>query len=139
MLLGQSSPEQCLILQFSVLVLGAPLWLGFLLSRGPGNIMDLATGPRRNPCGTSRELDFFPGFGLPNSIVPTASIEEALDDAKLVVVALPSHVMRQNLERMASAFMRDATSSVPRRDRNDTLMLMSDVIVDVLGRACGHM
>jgi glycerol-3-phosphate dehydrogenase (NAD(P)+) len=79
-------------------------------------------------------LEFFPGFHLPEAIVPTADVEEALDQAKLVILALPSHVMRQNLERMASAFLRDAIIvNATKGIENDTLMLMSDVIVDVFG------
>lgn len=78
--------------------------------------------------------EFFPGFALPEAIVPTSNVEQALTGAELVVVALPSHVMRQNLERMRSAFepraiLVNATKGI----ENDSLMLMSEVMMDVLG------
>jgi glycerol-3-phosphate dehydrogenase (NAD(P)+) len=80
--------------------------------------------------------EFFPGFALPDAIVPTANVEEALVGASLVVVALPSHVMRENLLRMRAAFEPDAIIvNATKGIENDTLMLMSDVIVDVLGAA----
>jgi glycerol-3-phosphate dehydrogenase (NAD(P)+) len=79
-------------------------------------------------------IEFFPGFSLPEAVVPTASAEEALRGASIVVVALPSHVMRQNLERMRSYFEPDAIiASATKGIENDTLMLMSELIVDVLG------
>lgn len=78
--------------------------------------------------------EFFPGFPLPDVIVPTPDIEEALKGASLVVVALPSHVMRQNLQRMRDAFEPDAILvSATKGIENDSLMLMSEVISDVLG------
>jgi glycerol-3-phosphate dehydrogenase (NAD(P)+) len=80
--------------------------------------------------------EFFPDFELPAPILPTSSIEEALVGASLVVVALPSHVMRQNLERMRTAFEPDAIIvSATKGIENDTLMLMSEVMADVLGQA----
>ncbi len=79
-------------------------------------------------------VEFFPGFPLPDAIVPTASAEEALCGASLVVVALPSHVMRQNLERMRPYFAPDAILvSATKGIENDTLMLMSELMIDVLG------
>lgn len=79
-------------------------------------------------------VEFFPGFALPEAIVPTSSAEEALRGANFVVVALPSHVMRDNLERMRSYFEPGAVIvNATKGIENDTLMLMSEVIVDVLG------
>lgn len=78
--------------------------------------------------------DFFPGFELSERIVPTSSFEEALSGASLIVVALPSHVMRDNLLRMRPYFKPDAVLvSATKGIENDTLMLMSEVIIDVLG------
>jgi len=79
-------------------------------------------------------LEFFAGFPLPDAVVPTASAEEALRGASLVVVALPSHVLRQNLLQMRPYFAPDAVVvSATKGIENDTLMLMSQIIVDVLG------
>lgn len=79
-------------------------------------------------------VEFFPGFELSDRIVPTASYEEALTSASLVVVALPSHVLRENLVRMRPFFEPGAVlASATKGIENDTLMLMSEVIIDVLG------
>ena len=81
-------------------------------------------------------VEFFPGFELSDRIIPTASYEEALASASLVVVALPSHVTRENLARMRPFFEPGAVLvSATKGIENDTLMLMSEVIVDVLGPA----
>jgi glycerol-3-phosphate dehydrogenase (NAD(P)+) len=78
--------------------------------------------------------DFFPGFSLPEAVFATSSFEEALVGAELVIVALPSHVMRENLEVARPFFgprciLVNATKGI----ENGTLRLMSEVIVDVLG------
>src|SRR5512133_927956 len=80
--------------------------------------------------------EFFPGFPLGERIVPTSSVEEALSGASFVIVALPSHVLRSNLEQMRRFFDPEAILvSATKGIENDTLMLMSDVIIDVLGEA----
>src|SRR6185312_9631281 len=77
---------------------------------------------------------YLPGAQLPASLRATHDLEEALHRAELVVVVIPSHGLR--------AVMRDARRYVPEAAllcsaskgiENDTLMLMSDVLLDELG------
>ncbi len=77
---------------------------------------------------------YLPGGELPESLSATGDLEEALDGAEVVVVVVPSHAMR--------SVMGDARRYVPKSAllcsaskgiENDSLMMMSEVLVDVLG------
>ncbi len=79
---------------------------------------------------------YLPTAELPASLRATHDLEEALHGAELVVVVIPSHGLR--------AVMKDARRFVPERAllcsaskgiENDSLMLMSDVLLDELGHA----
>lgn len=79
---------------------------------------------------------YLPATELPNTLRATHDLEEALHDADLVVVVIPSHGLR--------AVMRDARRHVSERAlvcsaskgiECDSLMLMSDVLLEELGHA----
>lgn len=79
--------------------------------------------------------EFFPEFSLPEAVIPTASFEEALTGADLVVVALPSHVMRKNLAAAKGFFAPDAiVVSATKGIENGSLRLMSELIAEELGQ-----
>jgi glycerol-3-phosphate dehydrogenase (NAD(P)+) len=78
---------------------------------------------------------YLPNAELPPTLRATADLEEALRSAELVVVVVPSHGLR--------GVMREARRLIPERAllcsatkgiENDTLMLMSDVLLDELGQ-----
>ncbi|MFT3774867.1 MAG: NAD(P)H-dependent glycerol-3-phosphate dehydrogenase [Minicystis sp.] len=82
---------------------------------------------------------YLPSAELPPSLRATPDLEEALHGAELVVVVVPSHGLR--------AVMRDARRYVPsgallcsasKGIENDSLMLMSDVLLEELGHAVQH-
>jgi glycerol-3-phosphate dehydrogenase (NAD(P)+) len=79
---------------------------------------------------------YLPSAVLPATLRATHDLEEALHAAELVVVVIPSHGLR--------AVMRDARRHVPegallcsasKGIENDSLMLMSDVLLEELGHA----
>jgi glycerol-3-phosphate dehydrogenase (NAD(P)+) len=79
---------------------------------------------------------YLPSVELPARLRATHDLEEALHGAELVVVVIPSHGLR--------AVMRDARRYVPERAllcsaskgiENDSLMLMSEVLLEELGHA----
>jgi glycerol-3-phosphate dehydrogenase (NAD(P)+) len=79
---------------------------------------------------------YLPSAELPATLRATHDLEEALHRAELVVVVVPSHGLR--------AVVRDACRYVPagalfcsasKGIENDSLMLMSDVLLDELGHA----
>jgi glycerol-3-phosphate dehydrogenase (NAD(P)+) len=80
--------------------------------------------------------EFLPGYLLSEQITPTADIAEAVMDAGIVVVAVPSEAVRPTLATAASQLSPDATLVVVAKGiEPTTLMLLSEVTVDVLGSA----
>jgi glycerol-3-phosphate dehydrogenase (NAD(P)+) len=77
---------------------------------------------------------YLSSFDLPENIHATISLEEALAGADFVLLVVPSHAMREMIERMraiisAETVLVSATKGV----ENGTLMRMDEVIMDVLG------
>jgi glycerol-3-phosphate dehydrogenase (NAD(P)+) len=85
---------------------------------------------------TTREnARYLPGQTLPPTLACTSDLAQSLAGAELVVFVVPSHATREVLVEArpaipAGAFVCNATKGI----ENDTLMLMSEVTVDVLGR-----
>lgn len=79
---------------------------------------------------------YFPETELPHSIQFTADFEVALKDAQLVVVALPSQVMRSQLNNAVQYLEDDAVLvSLAKGLEQGTGLRMSQVIVEVLEEA----
>ncbi len=77
---------------------------------------------------------FLPGYALSEHVSPTADMSEALTDASLVVVAVPSEAVRATLAAAAPALAVDATLVVVAKGiEPGSLMLLSEVTNDVLG------
>jgi glycerol-3-phosphate dehydrogenase (NAD(P)+) len=79
---------------------------------------------------------YLPGVALPANLQATVDLEEALHRADLVAVVVPSHglrvVMREARRHVPQgALLCSATKGI----ENDSLMLMSDVLLDELGHA----
>jgi len=77
---------------------------------------------------------YLPGVGLSPELIVTADLEQALADASLVVLAVPSHALREVVTRAkgglpSSAAIVSATKGI----ENESLMLMREVILDVGG------
>ncbi len=77
---------------------------------------------------------FLPSAPLPETLTATGDLEGALRDAELVVIVVPSHALRDVVARAKpfipeSAILCSATKGI----ENDSLMLMSEVLHDVLG------
>lgn len=78
---------------------------------------------------------YLPAFHLPANLVATASLEEALDGAEIVVFVVPSHAIRETALKVkpllaSSALICSASKGI----ENDSLMLMSEVLCDTLGK-----
>jgi glycerol-3-phosphate dehydrogenase (NAD(P)+) len=83
---------------------------------------------------TRRNPFYLSDFDLPENIIATASLEQALEGADFIIVVVPSHAVREMAGRMRQhlgpgAVIVSATKGV----ENGTLMRMSEVIEDVLG------
>ncbi len=79
---------------------------------------------------------YLPSAELPPGLTATGDLEEALRDAELVVVVVPSHALR-GVIREARPFIRSNAllCSATKGIENESLMLMSDVMLDELGHA----
>jgi glycerol-3-phosphate dehydrogenase (NAD(P)+) len=83
---------------------------------------------------TGENTMFLPGFAVPPSVRPCATFEEALDGARLVVSAVPSHVTRDVMRAAAPWLDPSATIvSATKGLEPDTLLRISEVITEELG------
>ncbi len=93
---------------------------------------------REDLCATINEKrensDYLPGIELPASICATHDPEEAAADAEVVILAVPSQTLRENLVDWASALPSDAVLvSLMKGVELGSLKRMSEVIAEVTG------
>jgi glycerol-3-phosphate dehydrogenase (NAD(P)+) len=95
-----------------------------------GRRADLVDAVRK----TRRNERYLPGIAMPDTLEPTASLEEAVHGAEAVVVVVPSHGLR-DLVREVKPFLPEAVPIVTATKgiENGSLMLMTDVLADELG------
>jgi glycerol-3-phosphate dehydrogenase (NAD(P)+) len=83
---------------------------------------------------TRENPDYLPGIRLPSAVRPTADAEEALDGAGIVVLAVPSQSLRDNLKRWTPLLPADSTLlSLMKGIELGTTKRMSEVICEVTG------
>lgn len=83
---------------------------------------------------TRRNERYLPGVELPPSLLATTSLDEALGGAELVLFVVPSHATREVAEKARPHLPSDALLCTATKGiENGSLMLMSEVMVDVLG------
>ena len=78
---------------------------------------------------------FLPGVKIPREIIFSAEIGEVISGSSLIVLAVPSHFLRGVLakikgEDLSGPIILSAVKGI----ENDTLMRMSEVVEDVLGK-----
>ncbi|WP_344405114.1 NAD(P)H-dependent glycerol-3-phosphate dehydrogenase [Dactylosporangium fulvum] len=78
--------------------------------------------------------DYLPTMWLPDAVTATGDAAEAIDGADLVVLAVPSQTLRDNLAGWAGLIDPDATlASLMKGIELGTLKRMSEVVVEVAG------
>ncbi len=78
---------------------------------------------------------FMPGIRLPDNVIPTNDLSQALDGAEVVVTVMPSHVCRGIYERMLPQLGPEMVFvSATKGLETESQMRMSEVIRDVAGR-----
>lgn len=81
---------------------------------------------------------FLPGCPLPPAVSGTNDFQEALAGAEIVVSVMPSHHCRRTFEHMAQWLLPHMVFlSATKGIENDTLLRMSEVMNEVIGRLCG--
>jgi glycerol-3-phosphate dehydrogenase (NAD(P)+) len=121
-----------------IAVLGAGGWgttLAILLSEN-GHMVSLWTY-REDQAGAIRETrlnaEFLPGIIVPNEIEVLTDIEQAVSRKDLVVAAVPSQFLRSVAKRVAHCDFRNTiVVNVAKGIENDSLMTMSEVLLEVL-------
>ena len=83
---------------------------------------------------TRANPDYLPDIRLPESVVATHDAERALDSAAIVIFAVPSQTMRDNLEAWTPLLPSDSTLvSISKGVETDTHLRMSEVIAEITG------
>ncbi|MGZ8176395.1 NAD(P)H-dependent glycerol-3-phosphate dehydrogenase [Williamsia sp. SKLECPSW1] len=78
--------------------------------------------------------DYLPGITLPEGLRAVSDVDEALDGVDLVVCAVPSQSLRDNLGRWRATLPSGApVLSLAKGIESDTLLRMTQVITDVAG------
>ncbi len=81
---------------------------------------------------------FLPECPLPPAVSATNDFQEALAGAEIVVSVMPSHHCRRTFEHMAQWLLPQMVFlSATKGIENDTLLRMTEVIQEVVGRFCG--
>ena len=124
--------------KMNIAVIGAGSWgtaLADLLAR-KGHDVDLWVFEPEVKAQIEQEREnkvFLPGVTLSERLRPTNDLAAAVAGKSLVVVVVPSHVMRVTAEKMAAAIAPDAiVVSAAKGIENDTFCLMSDVLEQAL-------
>jgi glycerol-3-phosphate dehydrogenase (NAD(P)+) len=127
-----------------VAVIGAGAW-GTALAKvlgDKGNRVRLWARREDHARAIARDREnslYLPGVRLPEAVLPTSSLPEALTGSELVVLVVPSHAFRETLVAARPSISRSAALvSATKGIENDTLMLMGEVLVEVLGPAMGE-
>jgi glycerol-3-phosphate dehydrogenase (NAD(P)+) len=123
-------------------VLGAGSWgtaLAVHLARADHDVRLWARDPAFVSSLTASRANerYLPGVPLPEEIRFTDSLETAVTDARFVVVAVPSHGVRDVVERAAPFIRRDAILvSAAKGIEVDSLQRMSRVIAEASRECC---
>ncbi len=123
-----------------VAVVGAGSW-GTAVARLVAGHADVALWARRPEVAERMRVErengeYLPGATLPDRVTPTADLEEALQGAEAVVMAVPSHGYREVLSQGAGHVGPQVpVVSLSKGIERDTLLRMTEVTADVLA---GH-
>ncbi len=78
---------------------------------------------------------YLAGISIPESVKITADLPEALDGTDLIVLAVPSQFCRSVLIHVMASYPKDTpVVSVAKGIENETLLLPTEVVKDVIGR-----
>jgi glycerol-3-phosphate dehydrogenase (NAD(P)+) len=122
----------------SIAVIGAGSWgtsLALHLSRIGHDVRLWARDPALAAEMRARRANavYLPDFNFPDSLRPLESLSDALEGARVVVMAVPSHGMRAVLVRAAENVSRDAVVVTATKGLEEgTLLRMSEVVAQEL-------
>jgi len=121
-----------------VCVLGGGGWgtaISILLA-GKGDEVTLWTRREEHARAMTEERynrDYLPGVPLPRTLHITSDMDQAVEDAEFLIVAVPSHGVRDVLRRLPRTKNDTVFVSLTKGIEVDTLLRMSEVIVQETG------
>ncbi|NOX96458.1 MAG: NAD(P)-binding domain-containing protein, partial [Nitrospirae bacterium] len=118
-----------------IAILGAGSWgctLGVHLSKKGHEVRLWDLAPQVELLKEKRECLKVPGLTIPPDLEITSCREEALREAQIVVVVLPSQVVRETIRKIKEFPLPPIIVSASKGIEKVTLMTMSEVIFDVL-------
>ncbi len=93
---------------------------------------------RRSIAATRQNTRFLPDYLIPETVMPTNDLREALERAEIVVSVMPSHHCRSLFEQLQGYLERDMfLVSATKGLENETLMRMTEVISQVVRSSRG--
>ena len=108
-----------------------------LLAENPGQEISLwATDPAdaRDIAADRENRRFLPGVRIPEKVLVTSDVEQAVHGADILVAAIPTKFLRDALSELAGHLSDDRpVVSVIKGLENETFMRPSEIIADVLG------
>jgi glycerol-3-phosphate dehydrogenase (NAD(P)+) len=122
---------------FPIAIIGAGGWgtaLAITMARRPRDVRLWAYEPYlvETMIATRENPIYLPSVRVPESVRVGNSIQDVLEDARIVILAVPSHVYRQIVTQMLPFLTTDMLFvSAAKGIENDTLMRMSEVVADV--------
>lgn len=130
--MSSSSPQTA-----RVVVIGAGSWgttIALLLSaKGPTTLWARSPELAEALNSTHENPRYLPGVALPSTLHATSSLVDAVADAEVVLVAVPSHGFRAVLETMAPALpAHAAVVSLAKGIEAGTNRRMSEIVAEVL-------
>ncbi len=122
-----------------VTILGSGTWGTALANLLASKDIDVLVYSRfekeRDEYSSSRRHPHLPGVVIDEKIIFTCDIKEALIDRDIIVFASPSLYVRETAERIKPYINKDQIFiSVAKGIEKDTLMTMTEVLEDVLGK-----
>jgi len=82
---------------------------------------------------TRRNEAFLPGILLPSDLTITSDLERVINDAEIILTAVPTQFLRSILERVRQFNFTDRIIvNVAKGIENDSLMTVSDILLDIL-------
>jgi glycerol-3-phosphate dehydrogenase (NAD(P)+) len=125
-------------MSFPIAIIGAGGWgtaLAITMARAEREVRLWAYEPYlvETILATRENPIYLPSARVPESVRVSNSMKEVLAGARIVIIAVPSHVYRQVVSRMLPLLDPEMHFvSATKGIENDTLMRMSEVVVDVL-------
>lgn len=75
---------------------------------------------------------FLPGVSLPDSVRPVTEIREAMEGKDCVIIAVPSHTVRQTAEKMKPYYTGQLLVNISKGLEEGTLLRLSQVVTQVI-------